>query len=352
MSPSPKSKRRRLNGSSSSAKLSQPFKSPFKSSLKPSSADPPPHSSSNHQPLPPNPDHPITTTNLPLAKSDHSAVTRPTAISRARGIPPPPSPQLARLQKQHTALLGTLASARASLETHAQALKLETSSTDRELEGLIVKWKGVGREAAEEVLTVVAARVEGMGGVKGWRQKEREQREGFLGGRGGWGWEEKGMGKEGEDEGGGDERDDGDYGEAEERERKKSSEEEDYTEEVSFGIASLPLLSSSLPNSLTRSRSRFPHPLKDLYHEHDAPQPQHRSPNHRIRSRSAEMDRLSWSRGDWRLGRGEESEWSRREGSRESHRQAYLHCPFFGSTYLERRKYPFASIYSNTASLI
>lgn len=243
MSPSPASKRRRLNASSSSAKLSQPFKPPFKSSLKLSSADPPSHSSSNHQPLPHNLDHPTTTTtSLPLTKSDHPAVTQPTAVSRARGILSPPSPQLARLQKQHTALLRTLASARASLETHAQALKLETSSTDRELEGLIVKWKGVGREAAEEVLTVVAARVEGMGGVKGWRQKEREQREGFLGGRGGWGWEEKGMGKEGEDEGGGAERDDGDYGEVEEMERKIPSEEEDDIGEVSSTIASLSCL--------------------------------------------------------------------------------------------------------------
>lgn len=234
MSPSPASKRRRLNISSS--KLSQPFKSPFKTPLKPSSTDPATHSTSDHLPLPSNPAAPTAastrvypSTTIPsLVKSDHPLVARPTATARARGIPAPPSPKLARLQKQHTALLGELASARASLETHAQALKLETSSTDRELEELIAKWKGVGREAAEEVLRVVAARVEGMGGVKGWRQKEREKREGFPGG---WGWEEEGAGRRGEDEGGGDESYDGEAGESE---RKSPEEEEDGIEEVSF----------------------------------------------------------------------------------------------------------------------
>lgn len=78
-------------------------------------------------------------------------------------------------------------------------------------------------------MAVVAARVEGMGGVKGWRQKEREKREGFLGGGGGWGWGEEGVGRNVEDEGGGDERDDR---ETEENERKKSLEEEDDNEET------------------------------------------------------------------------------------------------------------------------
>ncbi|MCJ1462419.1 ERAD-associated protein [Pseudocyphellaria aurata] len=222
MSPSPSSKRRRLNISSS--KLSQPFKSPFKTPLKPS-----PTEAATPSPTPKStPVYPAASTILPLPKSDHPVIARATATPRTRGIPVPPSPQLAQLQKRHTALLGTLASARASLETHAQALKLETSSTDRELEGLVAKWKGVSREAAEEVFAVVAARVEGMGGVKGWRQKEREKREGFLGG-GGWGWEEEYGDRKGEDEGGGDERDDRG---AEEKEQTKAQEPEDDSEET------------------------------------------------------------------------------------------------------------------------
>lgn len=303
MSPSPASKRRRLNASSST-KLSQPFKSPFKTPLKQTSTDPAAHTSSNHRPLPLNPATPRapstpvypTTTTTPLPKSDHPVVARTAATSRARGIPATPSPQLARVQKRHTALLGTLASARASLETHAQALKLETSSTDLELERLVAKWKGVSREAAEEVFAVVAARVEGMGGVKGWRQQEREKREGLLGGRGGWGWEDEGVGSKGEDEGGGDERDDRDYGEAEERERKYPLEEEDGNEEVSFNHFRLPtLLFLAIQPANLLSLSLPPHPSKDLYNGHDAPQSQRRSPTYRIRSRVAEMDRLSLS---------------------------------------------------------
>lgn len=110
----------------------------------------------------------------------------------------------------------------------------------------------MSREAAEDVFAVVAARVEGMGGVKGWRQKEREKREGFAGGGGGWGWEEEGVGRKGDDEGGGDERDDR---EAEEKECKKLSDEEDDNEEVSFIHSPLPSFFSSPLNSLTRFRS-------------------------------------------------------------------------------------------------
>lgn len=35
-------------------------------------------------------------------------------------------------------------------------------------------------EAAKEVLALAAARLEGMSGVKRWRQKKWEKREGFL----------------------------------------------------------------------------------------------------------------------------------------------------------------------------
>lgn len=114
----------------------------------------------------------------------------------------------------------------------------------------------MGREAAEEVLGLMAARVEGMGGVKGWRQKEREKRGGFSGG---WGWEEEGVRRRGEDEGGGDERDDRDGGEAEESGREFPEEEEDSTEEVTFlnflpFAFSPPKLADPLPLSLIHQK--------------------------------------------------------------------------------------------------
>lgn len=93
-----------------------------------------------------------------------------------------------------------------------QALKLETSSTDKELEALTATWKMAGRAAAEEVFGLVAKRVEGMGGVRAWREKEKQKREGGGSG-GGWGWDVPRL------ERGGDE-DDGDREDVDERERE------------------------------------------------------------------------------------------------------------------------------------
>lgn len=72
-------------------------------------------------------------------------------------------------------------------------------------------WKMAGRAAAEEVFGLVAKRVEGMGGVGAWREKEKQKREGGGPG-GGWGWDVPRL------ERGGDE-DDGDREDVDERER-------------------------------------------------------------------------------------------------------------------------------------
>lgn len=72
-------------------------------------------------------------------------------------------------------------------------------------------WKMAGRAAAEEVFGLVAKRVEGMGGVGAWREKEKQKMEGGGPG-GGWGWDVPRL------ERGGDE-DDGDREDVDERER-------------------------------------------------------------------------------------------------------------------------------------
>lgn len=59
--------------------------------------------------------------------------------------------------------------------------------------GLIAKWKGASREAAESVFGDVRDRVNGMGGVGAWREMGRRREEWRGDGRGaGWGFEEGG----------------------------------------------------------------------------------------------------------------------------------------------------------------
>lgn len=214
MSTIPAPKRRRFNTTSSA--LSKPFKSPVRTT--------PPQA---HQisPTPHNPPEPSTILHPPPTPTPYSK--HPTTPLHLRNIRTPASPQLAILQKRHTALLRDLAAARASLETHVQALKLETSSTDKELEVLTVTWMMAGRAAAEEVFGLVAKRVEGMGGVGAWRAKEKEKREGGgLGG--GWGWDAPRQEKEGDE-------DDGETEDVDERERETEAvANEGDEEEVNF----------------------------------------------------------------------------------------------------------------------
>lgn len=97
-------------------------------------------------------------------------------------------------------------------------------------------WKMAGRAAAEEVFGLVAKRVEGMGGVGAWREKEKQKREGG-GLSGGWGWDVPRL------ERGGDE-DDGDREDVDEREGGpedvvKDGDEED---EVILIADSFPLM--------------------------------------------------------------------------------------------------------------
>ena len=84
-------------------------------------------------------------------------------------------PQLITLQKQHSALLLQLSKVRQSLDTAQQAVKIEASSTDSELEALISKWKLASREAAEEVFRGAKDRVNRMGGVGAWRERSRKK---------------------------------------------------------------------------------------------------------------------------------------------------------------------------------
>ncbi|KAL4787471.1 hypothetical protein BJX76DRAFT_345551 [Aspergillus varians] len=82
-----------------------------------------------------------------------------------------PDPEVADLQKQQREVQARLASLRSELDTVQQALRIESSNRDEELEALIVKWKKVSQDAAEEVFTGAQERISRMGGVKAWRDR-------------------------------------------------------------------------------------------------------------------------------------------------------------------------------------
>ncbi|KAL6238978.1 hypothetical protein BDW75DRAFT_227553 [Aspergillus navahoensis] len=80
-------------------------------------------------------------------------------------------PELANLQRQQRELQSHLSSLKSDLDTVQQALRIESSNRDEELEALIVKWKKVSQDAAEEVFTSAQERISRMGGIKAWRER-------------------------------------------------------------------------------------------------------------------------------------------------------------------------------------
>lgn len=72
-----------------------------------------------------------------------------------------------------------LSKLRQSLDTVRQALKIESSDQDAELEVLINKWKHASRDAAEEVFRGAKDRVNKMGGVGAWRERSQKKPDGW-----------------------------------------------------------------------------------------------------------------------------------------------------------------------------
>ena len=80
-------------------------------------------------------------------------------------------------QKQHTRLLGELAELKKSLDLTQQALKIESSNQDEELEALITKWCGIARDAAEEMFSVSKDKVNRMGGLTVWKERAQKRQQ-------------------------------------------------------------------------------------------------------------------------------------------------------------------------------
>ncbi|PKY07614.1 hypothetical protein P168DRAFT_302507, partial [Aspergillus campestris IBT 28561] len=194
-------KRRRLDATAST--LSKPFKSPLRRPpATAAEAAAAPHTPTKHE------EQPSTSTPQAHSTPDTITTTPRTAITTTTSTPTPTSkrkhtpllpadPALLHLHKQQRAFQARLSSLRSELDTAQQALRLECSTQDAELEVLVAKWRVVAQSAAEEVFEGASERVARMGGMKAWRERMREGR------MGGWGEEqqERGAGGEEDDDG-------------------------------------------------------------------------------------------------------------------------------------------------------
>ena len=151
-------KRRRVEAASHT--LSKPFRSPFKSTTKlqkdreccSPAGSPDSAAIANDKRLVEPAD---TDTRTPLGPSP-LRIADPRRWSRTNI---PNSPVLKVLLKEERGLERELRELRAELDTVEQARKIESKEEDEELVGLIGKWKGAARAAAEEVFKKVNDRV-------------------------------------------------------------------------------------------------------------------------------------------------------------------------------------------------
>ncbi|KAK2775814.1 hypothetical protein FQN53_002971 [Emmonsiellopsis sp. PD_33] len=198
LTPNHAAKRRRIEQATST--LSKPFKSPLRKPVSvPASAstvDTEGNFTSDKLPIkasPITPSSPVTDpTYSPLRKpTPHiPSPLKRTSTNTTKSTPSSPTPpQLLALQKQHTALLAQLSQLRSELDTLTQAVKIEQSGQDAELEVLIGKWKAASREAADELFVAAEemerrrAEVEDgveKGGNDGVKDGEGDEEESFM----------------------------------------------------------------------------------------------------------------------------------------------------------------------------
>ncbi|KAL4871242.1 hypothetical protein BDV12DRAFT_183891 [Aspergillus spectabilis] len=199
-------KRRRLDQAATA--LSKPFKSPLRRPISTSKGEETPSVNPkteekavtlSTQTTTPNGKR--TTSPPPLSNANANALPTPPPTRKRRPLPPArkpliSDPELLTLQTRQRSLQTNLSKLKSELDTVQQALRIESSNRDVELEALILKWKKVSQDAAEEVFSGAAERVSRMGGVKGWKERtvrdfDRKWEEEENGGWFGYGGEDK-----------------------------------------------------------------------------------------------------------------------------------------------------------------
>ncbi|KAF2246674.1 hypothetical protein BU26DRAFT_541735 [Trematosphaeria pertusa] len=160
----PHAKRRRLNEAAKT--LQKPFKSPFRTPLKPNLGSDPPSSD------PPEISTPAASV---FAPQTTPRVTKPLLVPPNVATPTRALQKKAALSKP--SLTREIMQLRNEIQILQQAAALATSSKDEDLLVLIERWRTASRAVAEELFASTRDRVNRMGGVGAWKEREREQKE-------------------------------------------------------------------------------------------------------------------------------------------------------------------------------
>lgn len=164
-------KRRRLNGS-----VNKPFKSPMRAPFK-QNANPPSASPLSTATVKLVQDSPVQNSPKPSLlprKLPSAQIKRPIPISTYIK-PAAPTSESLLLTRQNRTLETSILRQKQDLDTLKQALAILSSPKSLELDNLAEKWRSASRLAAEEVFAGARDKVNKMGGVGAWREREKER---------------------------------------------------------------------------------------------------------------------------------------------------------------------------------
>ncbi|KAH6643067.1 hypothetical protein C7974DRAFT_328920 [Boeremia exigua] len=190
----PQAKRRRLNDATST--LKKPFKSPFRTPLRPNIGSDPPSSDPPDISSPAKSVSyatPLTTSHkapsVPTQPLADAVATTPASLqtrfvklhaSQHNGSTPLnliPKKTAPRKKPSKPSLTRELMQLRNEIQILSQAHALAVSAKDENLQILIDRWRAASRAAAEELFGSTRDRVNRMGGVGAWKEREREAKE-------------------------------------------------------------------------------------------------------------------------------------------------------------------------------
>ena len=157
-------KRRRVESASST--LCKPFRSPLKLPK------------NDCQPLPPSKvDNHVQQTPIHTSpfRIDPKAPDKQRRTSLTDDATPCPSTEdVVALQKQYSFLAQQLRKLRQDLDVTEQALQIRSSNQKAQVHALILKWRNIARDAADDVFATAHSRVENMGGLKVWQDNAQQ----------------------------------------------------------------------------------------------------------------------------------------------------------------------------------
>lgn len=169
-------KRRRLDANAST--LRKPFRSPLKVPIDDRASRRPSTASNLEQQRPDSlPSLAQRPPREPRTNELHSSHVRGTPTSTNNSCS---NDDITNLQKRYSALAQELRKLKQDLDIAEQAQKLSSSTGEKQLESVTLRWRDIARSAADQVFELTNHRVKEMGGIRAWQKSSQQSSQSWF----------------------------------------------------------------------------------------------------------------------------------------------------------------------------